>query len=116
MQYQATALPEPIAVWIKAVPGTSQAGREKVEVPGGLVDSSTGGVPSSSVPDTPKLPLCEGADLTLLGLDCWRPSPCLLLLRLRALLLLACIINNHIKSLYLSSIIMSYQPSLVTML
>ena len=83
-----------IAVWSEAVPGTSQAGREKVEVPGGLVDSSTGGVPSSNVPDTPKLPFWEGADLTLLGLDCWRPNPCLLLLCLRALLLLACIINN----------------------
>ncbi len=64
------------------------------------MDSSTGGVPSSNVPDTPKLPLWEGADLTLLGLDCCRPRPCLLLLRLRALLLLACIIGHTALSLY----------------
>lgn len=60
------------------------------------MDSSTGGVPSSSVLDMPKLPLWEGADLTLLGLDCCCPSPCLVLLRLRALLLLACIITHAI--------------------
>jgi len=64
------------------------------------VDSSTGGVPSSNVPDTPKLPLWEGADLTLLGLDWCRPSPCLVLLRLRALLLLACTIHHTALSLY----------------
>ena len=58
------------------------------------MDSSTGGVPSSSVLDIPKLPLWEGADLTLLGLDCCCPSPCLVLLRLRALLLLACTISH----------------------
>lgn len=64
------------------------------------MDSSTGGVPSSNVPDTPKLPLWEGADLTLLGLECCRPSPCLVLLRLRALLLLACIIGDTALSFY----------------
>lgn len=64
------------------------------------MDSSTGGVPSSSVPDTPKLPFWEGADLTLLGLDCWRTSPCLVLLRLRALLLLACTIAHTALNLY----------------
>ena len=63
------------------------------------MDSSTGGVPSSSVPDTPKLPLWEGADLTLLGLNWCRPSPCLVLLRLRALLLLACTIHHTALSL-----------------
>ena len=40
----------------RSSPGTSQAGREKVAVPGGLVDSSTGGVPSSRVPERLKCP------------------------------------------------------------
>ena len=71
-------------------PGTSHAGRENVAVPGGLVDSSTGGVPSSRVPDRLKWPFWEGADLILLGLDCCLPSPWRVPLRLIALLLLAC--------------------------
>ena len=40
----------------KALPGTFQAGRENDAVPGGLLDSSTGGVPSSRVPERLKLP------------------------------------------------------------
>lgn len=54
----------------RGAPGTSQAGRENVAVPGGLLDSSTGGVPSSKVPERLKWPFWEGADLILLGLDC----------------------------------------------
>ena len=75
-------------------PGTSQAGRENVPVPGGLLDSSTGGVPSSRVPDRLKCPFWEGADLILVGLDCL-PSPWRVPLRLIALLLLACTNTCH---------------------
>lgn len=75
-------------------PGTSQAGRENVPVPGGLLDSSTGGVPSSRVPDRLKCPFWEGADLILVGLDCL-PTPWRVPLRLIALLLLACTNRCH---------------------
>lgn len=59
------------------------------------MDSSTGGVPSSRVPDRLKWPFWEGADLILLGLDCCLPSPWRLPLRLMALLLLACTTSCH---------------------
>ena len=76
-------------------PGTSQAGRENVPVPGGLLDSSTGGVPSSRVPERLKCPFWEGADLILLGLDCCRAPPWRVPLRVIALLLLAYIDYHH---------------------
>lgn len=79
----------------RRAPGTSQAGRENVPVPGGLLDSSTGGVPSSRVPERLKWPFWEGADLILVGLDCCLPAPWRVPLRLIALLLLAYTAVTH---------------------